>query len=346
MDSRTISLYLSRILSGYYYIEYRNSRYKIQYPDMDLKYEADYLSEKEFNNNRFAGWYTKESIVPHLKEIGAWSEEEELELARMENSIEKYKIELYENRINLLQVDKIRAKLEITRESFSNLYYLKHCYDHVTIEGYCDSIKNDYLLGHCIYDEKGKLPFIKDYDARHFKEISQIVARNSIEQTQFKKIARSGLWRNYWSSNKNDLFGKPAIKWTDEQKSLVILTKMYDNAREHSESPPEDVFEDDDMFEGWMLYQDKKAKKERAKKDIDKKLGGKIGNAGEVFLMARNQEEAQKIYEINDPLSRTIINERQEHINKSNEQIQDSKLPDIQRENIIKSKQQQKRKGP
>jgi len=38
MEERLISLYLSRILSGYYFIFYNNKKYKVKYPNIHVKY--------------------------------------------------------------------------------------------------------------------------------------------------------------------------------------------------------------------------------------------------------------------------------------------------------------------
>jgi len=347
MDNRSINLNLTRILSGYYFLEYRNSRFKVKYPDMDLKYEADYAADQEFHNNKFSGWYNKESIIDHLIFIEAWSKEEDLELLRLEKSIDNFKVKLYENHFNSVEVRKIKAKLDLSRDRQSKLYYKKHCCDHITIEGYCESVKNDFLLIHSIYDENNELYFKNKMNWKIFSEVSSLVGQKGISTEDFRAIARSAQWRQYWSSNKGNIFGVPAIEWTDEQKSLVLLTKMYDNAKESPDSPPEAVYEDDDMFDGWMIFQERKREKEKKKQDLEQKIGSKMSNASEIFIMAKDQKEASEIYDINDKESRNTIIERQNFIKgqQKDKEIKDTELPDVQRELIIKSMENQKSRG-
>ena len=157
------------------------------------------------------------------------------------------------------------------------------------------------------------------------------VTENTIPPAAFRHIARSDLWRNYWSANKDYIFGKPTIDWTDEQKTLVVITKMYDNAYEHTECPSDAIIENDDMFDGWMILLRRENEKERSKRRTEKKFGDKLNKAGEIFLTANSKEEAQDIYGLNNDTSRNIIKERERTINKSEKPIKDSDLPDVQR---------------
>ncbi|NCA30865.1 MAG: hypothetical protein EBS93_09130, partial [Chitinophagia bacterium] len=119
---------------------------------------------------------------------------------------------------------------------------------------------------------------------------------------------------------------------TDEQKTLVVLTKMYDSAYQHPECPPDSVIEDDDMFDGWMIVQKRENEKIKNKNRTEKMLEGKnLNKAGEVFIMANSQEEANNIYDLNESASRHIIKERESIIKQSQGIIDVAQLPDIQR---------------
>lgn len=107
---------------------------------------------------------------------------------------------------------------------------------------------------------------------------------------------------------------------------------MYDSAYEHPECPPDNVFEDDDMFDGWMITQKRENEKNRNKNRTEKMLEGKkLNKAGEVFLVANSQEEAQNIYNLNDANSRNIIRERNNIIKDGSNIVEDTQLPDVQR---------------
>ena len=58
----------------------------------------------------------------------------------------------------------------------------------------------------------------------------------------------------------------------------------------------------------------------------------KIANSQEVFLMAKDQEEANKIFDINDPLVRGIIRDRQNTIQNSERQLKFQELNDVRQD--------------
>ena len=346
MDSRLINLYLSRILSGYYLFVFNEKKYKLQYPSIHIKYEAEILAEEEFDKLKFVGWHTRESIVYEMVRIGIWHHNGENELKKLDKQIEDYKVGLYQNHINPKKVKEIRKSLQNTRKSYEKLYNKRHCFDHITIEGYCENIKNEFLLTNSIYDSSGNLFFQNNDEYSIFNAMSFEIAKNNIDIPTFKQIARSDLWRNYWSSNQGNLFGQPVINWTDEQKTLVVLTKMYDGARESMDSPPEHIYEDDDMFDGWMIHQRRENEKTKQNNRLEKQLPGKLNKAGEVFLMASSKEEAENIYNMNDNQSRGVIKERQNFINKNKDkEINVTELPDVKRDIIIQSNEKMKARG-
>lgn len=338
MEDRLINRYLSRILSGYLIFTFNDKQYKLKYPDISIKYEADILADQEFENIKFSGWPTKDSIVYDLINLGLWTFDGDTKLKSLEKLIEDTKVELYKSSFNPVKVKKIRKNLEGHQNSYNRLYSKRHCFDYITIEGYCDNVKNQYLLLHSIYNEDNNL--IEDLynNSILFNKLCEIINQQSIEISMFKKIARSDIWRNYWSANKENLFGKATIDWTDEQKTLVVLTKMYDNAYEHPECPSDNVIEDDDMFEGWMILQKRENEKNKNKNKIEKSLSGKLNNAGEVFIIAESKEEAQVIHDLNDAQGQGIINERKQALNRFG-QVEEQQFPDSQRSILLQTQQ-------
>lgn len=337
-----ISLYLSRILSGFYYFILNNQQYKLVYPDISVRYEAELYAENERENNKFNEWLTDEDILYHLIEYGLWTPGGDDALKTLEKQIEDQKVALYQSILNPPQTKMIRRHLEGSKKSYNRLYGTRHSFDHLTLNGYIDNVKNQFLLTYSIYDDNNKRVFqdINNIDFDGLTRFSENIASYIINIETFRAIARSDLWRNYWGANKDRVFDKPVINWTDEQKTLVVLTKMYDSAYEHPDCPNDKVIEDDDMFDGWMIYQrrenDKAKDKNRANKILEDK---NLGKAQEVFLMAKSNEEAQNIYNLNDNQSRHIIKEREKAISNAGS-IEHSHLPDVQRDLMVQSNQQ------
>jgi hypothetical protein len=343
MDNRIIGIYLSRILSGFYLFTHNEKRYKLVYPDIAIKYEADLYAQEEYEYNRFNDWINDDTIVDSLVSMGVWSYNGDASLESLEKQIEDYKVDLYKNFLNPPKLKTLRKTLSNIKNQYNRLYEIRHSLDQYTISGYSQLLKNNYILTYSLFDSNNKRLFssLEDVDYNLLQNLSSTIAQNTIDISVFRIIARSDIWRNYWSANKENLFDKATVNWTDEQKTLVVLTKMYDSAYEHPECPNEKVFEDDDIFDGWMILQKRENEKLRNKNRTEKMLEGKnLNKAGEVFVMANSQEEAQQIYDLNENSSRHIIRERESVIKQSEGTIDVGQLPDTQRSLTVQSNEQ------
>jgi len=344
MDNRNINIYLSRILSGFYLFLYNNNtRYKLVYPDIHIKYEAELYAQEEYENNKFNDWITEDNIIDSLVSMGIWTYNGDDNLKSLEKQIEDHKVDLYKNFLNPTKLKTLRRTLSNIKNTYNSLYNTRHFLDQFTVNGYSQYLKNQYILIHSLYTINNKKVFesMEDTDYKLLTSLSNIVSENTIDISVFREIARNDIWKNYWSANSDNLFDKSVINWTDEQKTLVVLTKMYDSAYQHPECPPDQVFEDDDMFDGWMIIQKRENEKNRNKSRTEKILEGKkLDKAGEVYIVASSKEEAKNIYDLNDNNSRHIIREREAFIRNSTNEVEVSALPDVQRELTIQNNQQ------
>jgi len=343
MDNRIIGIYLSRILSGFYIFIYKGQKYKLIYPNISVKYDAELYAEEEYENNKFNDWIQDDQIIDTLVSLGLWSYNGDESLKNIENQIEDLKIDLFKNFLSKEKTKSIRRTLDNTREAYNRQNSNRHSLDHLTVSGYINNIKHQYILVHSLYYDNNQPVFnIKEYvDYTLLNNLSSIIASNTIDFTTFRQIARSDNWRSYWSANKDFIFDKAAIDWTDEQRTLISISKMYDSAYQHPNCPQDNVINDDDMFDGWMILERRENEKNKNKNRIEKMLEGKnLSKANEVFLMADSQDEAKNIYGLNDNTSRHIIKERNKAIISSNKDIQEADLPDVQRNLVTQGNQQ------
>ena len=312
---------------------FNTKKYKIVYPDMSLKYEAEVYAAECYDEHKFSDWIYEDNIVDYLVDAGLWNYDGDSQLKKIETQIEDHKVDLYQNFLNPPKQKQVRKNLTSLKKTYNKLYNTRHSLDSLTPYGYAELLKHQYILIHSIYTLKNNRLFksTKNINYQKLNEISNILAEYTIDIEVFRKIARSDIWKNYWSANKDHIFDKAAINWTDEQRTLVVLTKMYDNAYEHPECPVDSVFEDDDMFDGWMIYQRRENEKLRSKNRTEKLLEGKnLDKANEVYIMASSKEEAQSIYSLNDNTGMNIIKERNQILVPGKE-IKESDLPDVQR---------------
>lgn len=343
MDKHILNLYLSRILSGFYIFVYNDTKYKLVYPDMHIKYEADFYAAEEYNNNKFNDWIQEDQIIEYLIDAGLWHYGGDDQLKKIETQIEDNKVELYQSFLNPPKQKQTRKTLNSLKKSYDKLYTIRHSLDSLTPAGYADLLRNQYILIHSIRDMDNNRIFtsLNNLNYNELNNISSVLAEHTIDISTFRQIARNDTWKNYWSANKDYLFNKATIDWTDEQRTLVVLTKMYDSAAEHPESPAEPVYEDDDMFDGWMIYQRRESEKIRSKNRTEKILEGKgLDKANEVYIMASSKDEAKSIYALNDNTAMNTIKERSQMLASSKQDIKESDLPDIQRSLQIQQNQQ------
>ena len=119
---------------------------------------------------------------------------------------------------------------------------------------------------------------------------------------------------------------------------------LYDNVYESTERPHEDIIQDDDMLDGWLITQRKEREKEQNKKVGEEKMGqnAKIQGADEVFIMTDNADDAKKITDMNSVYGEKIIKSRMKALEEKGE-LHVTQLPDMQ--NRIRMQFNAERKG-
>ena len=114
---------------------------------------------------------------------------------------------------------------------------------------------------------------------------------------------------------------------------------MYDRIYDHPECPDSVVIADDDMLDGWMLYQKQQNENKNSNNNT---LTKKHPKAQEIFVVA-DKNDAQNIYNLNDQNSRKKITQRS-NIIENKQEIDEFNLPDVKqsiklRENTIVKQQ-------
>jgi hypothetical protein len=131
------------------------------------------------------------------------------------------------------------------------------------------------------------------------------VLRQQVDMDRIRGIARGDWWRTYWTVKRATIFRYEPL--TDEQLTLSSYSRMYDNVYKHHDSPPQPIIDDDDMLDGWLFLQQQPKKKEPS-------YGHKIDSSKEVFVMVKDQEHANAIYEMNGPEQKAVQNVRSKQL--------------------------------
>lgn len=349
MNDADIEFLLYRIFSGKLFFYYKNDKYELVSPSIQMRYEAQLLYNNTINDEKYNDWLREDNLERILISLGLWTMDTSTIIKSLEKRIDDTKVALYNDRALKDKTKSNRKNLDNYHKQLGSILNKKtEIFSH-TLEGYASSLKNEYIICRTLYKD-GERVFSDDTKNNQnsytlFNNIVNEVNDHVIDTISFKKLARNNIWRMYWNCNKNNIFPGSVSEWTFDQRTLVSISKMYDNVFEHPESPEDSVIEDDDMLDGWMILQRRKIESQKKQNKIDN-LNPKLQKAQEVFLMANNTEEAQEVLSMNTSESLIKMKQRQAHIDATGASSQ-LQLPDVQmdlRARSVEMARQQRRK--
>lgn len=277
-----------RVNTGFTFI----GEYIIDTADEAVLNESFNIYQNLIKSNRFEDFVHSAQIEPILIQYKLWSIKSNAELKELDKSLDECKFGLFQNnRMPKKDLDKIRRQISLIKKQKNILLNNRHMFDEFTLEGYAEHLTDLHIFSKLILD-------------KNYKPVNLDYCDLSILLTEYKRtlpgidtlrlIARTDPWRSFW--NNQDI--KFRVNG-DTQKTLSLFSRMYDSVYENPDRPEENVIADDDMLDGWFIWLKKKIdseKKERSKNVIEQKHT----NAGEIFLMAKDFDEAKEINDMND----------------------------------------------
>lgn len=341
MTDVELEILLHRILHGSLIFFYKNERYELRAISNYTRYEADLLYNKIVNEEKYNEWIRSDNADYFLINLGLWTKDTPKLLEQLDKRIENLKVELYENFMNTNMQKKIRNNLLSARKQLDSINNTKAEFVSHTLEGYASSIKYEFTICNSLYKNSKK---VFDFDSRDhnslslsvFNDLVNEINKHNISIADFRALARSYLWKSYWNVHKtNSIFEGAVSDWTDDQRSLVSFSQMYDSIYEHPECPSDKILSDDDMLDGWMISQRRKIEKAKKQTTIDN-LNPNLKKANEVFLFGKGAEEVEEILSLNSAESMGRMKEKINYINHHGKS-DDAVLPDNQRQIMIES---------
>lgn len=327
------ALLIQRIITGkLFFISNNNSYYYLQ-PNNYIKYNSELLYNEIIEDNLYEEWIRLDHIPKILKKLDIWYDEDDNSLKDTFKKLDNAKLALYNNRLNNKKILEYKKNIIELKNSITKMQQRKNSLNYLTLEEYANIKKNEYIFLNSIYSTDTNELFFSTEPANvcHsiFDSMVSEISNYFISIEDYKSIARSEYWKGIWSGNKYNVFNKAACDLTDEQKSLINISIMYDRILEHPESPDEQVIEDDDMLDGWMIYQ--KNKIEASKKENNSKnFTSKHEKAQEIFIVG-DKEDVDSIYSMNSYENKNIIKQRSRFIAQSEDGVDEVNLPDVQR---------------
>lgn len=329
-------LILYRLFSRKILIDIGGLEYEIKPPTSNLRYLAELYKERIINKYK----YDLPSLEPYLDYIvarGLIERDYKKKIDTMHTTIRRLKKELYQSGPKIEQAKQIKKTLNIVRTNFNKYINNVEFYKQPTLEYFADNEKNRFLLTNTTYLDN-QLVFNSDnIDVSILQVIITRLNEAEIPVSNFREIARTDPWRDYWLSNKYNIFGIPAVEYSEDQKSLCMWSRMYDNYWEHPESTI-DIVDDDDKVDGFFIFHQEKNKE--SQKQV---LGAEIPeNYQEVFVSAASQEEANLIYQANNPNAKRILKERAMVLKQNaDKEINDLAFKDVRLDTMAQAAEQE-----
>lgn len=308
---------LHQLITGKIRLRFGPNYYYLGQPDQDTKVLAAIEYENSLYELRFEPWLTHKSMMTLLVSRGIITSTVNQQLSSLSKNLEDLKVDLYRSMFSTSNDKKIRLAIKVVEEKFQEVGRAKNSLYYLTLEGYAARRKLAVLLAFSLYCEISNRRIYTNLDEINQNLIDAIINKKSeIEpsDTEVREIARTNPWRGMWALDKNPL-GKTIVELGEHQQSLYMYSHLYDNIRESMECPPDNIINDDDACDGWLILQSRKAEKDRKEKQVEEVIGkGKMGNAQELFIPAKSKEDARRINDMNDPSTKIKLAQRRKQV--------------------------------
>ena len=339
---------LYRIIKGRLRIKLGDLILYVREPTEDVLEESYEIYDEAYKKAYFNNIFVQQELKDLLYEQQLWNPGDDKQIKEIDKRIDDLKVQAFKCFIDRHNLMGIKAHIRFEEKNKLEIIYKNKSLDHISCEGLADFARNIWIIQSCTYSQDGEKYNWKNCSV---SEIMGIVNDRRVSPEEFRMIARNDPWRSMWSISKHtgNLFGGSCVNLTFNQSQLCAYSMMYDNVYESPDRPNEKVIDDDDCLDGWFIEQKRKYEKEKTKQEVDALTSNpKIANSQEVFVMASNQQSANDIYDLNDPIAMSTIKQRKATIAQADgAQLDFRKLHDIKQDIAVQSRQEglQKMRG-
>jgi hypothetical protein len=329
--------FLSKIKLGYHILDYRGKRIKVLAPDP----ETEFLAQEEYLRSlEESDCLTEEEAVNLVIEEGIWNAALENELTNViPKHIEYWKVKLYEDWFKINQRDTIKKYLSAPVNEETRLQSLKHKYYLYTREYIAGYQRDLFVLSRMARLNKKRVNW---YEI-NITEVYQLLQLSFLSPNLIRELARSNSWLNYYATckrNKMKIFNN---RLTMEQRLILQYTTFYENIRKHPDCPSDEILEDADALDGWIILKNREAEAEKGKKKVASMVHGKLSKAAEVYLPAKDIDEVKKIESLNPPVVQRIKKQREKQLQKHGTLRQDQFI-DVQTDLLQQAEMQRQQR--
>jgi len=317
--------FLSKIKLDFIPIVINDVKYKILPPSPEIEYDANTLfletmsKDEGLTENELFDWAIKK---------GFWSKDKEkLYSETLPKEIENLKVQLFLNYQKSGQRTIYKTILDGKKEQLNKLYIERSKYRTFSKEWNAEFIKQIYILQNTTYDYNGNKAEL------NFEEVYIAHGNAYLSTSIIRELARTTPWVNIWpvlKSNNCPIFSV----LSHEKESLIRWSRFYDSIRESMHCPSDEVINDDDALDGWLIKQNRKTEADRMKAEFTEGLN-KHSDADEIGIFV-DQEDIAKVDMLNDDAGRIIKQQRFQAVRQRGT-LKEHELPDKRMELIAMS---------
>jgi hypothetical protein len=328
---------MHRIITGVSVVFYLGQSYFIRDPRPFDLIKTEIYYEKILDDLTMDGVPTEDELRAILLDKGIWTSSHENKIEILKTSIKDIKKKLPALKFKSVEKKTHTNELGKLEKELKNTIMRKTYLLGASAEYLAKIEKYKKLLFHLTTDSKGDSPwdswedFLLEDDRKVNYLLGESYFNDKIGESEIRALARGEPWRSIWltGSKTGNLYDGPAVNLTDYQKALASWSIVYDNIFEHPESPDQSIIDDDLLLDEWLEAQSSKnGKKEKGELITN----DKIRNSQMISLPADSVEDARKIYDLNDPMSKEMIKKREKAI-LAKGALKEAELPDV-RQNL------------
>lgn len=323
---------LNKVLSGKFLIKMRDDVLIINQPDATVRYLADFFADEVYENAFEEGVYLQEELESLIIQNGWWTQDKEDELTQIPKDLEQMKVDYFNNFIRDDTKALIKKGIRKKEQRFEELTQEKYQFFNYTCESLRSQAYTMEILKRCTFYENGDRISL---DKISIQSLYTKYNAAQLSDDDIREISKSPHWRMIWNSAKDghELFPLPACDLTPAQKTLISWTRMYDSIYESTETPAEAVIEDDLAIDGWFIVQRRQREDDRKESERNK-----LPEKDEVFVMVKNQEEANRVYNMNTEQGKRLHNAKLKEV-KDKGSVNESEFSHVRQQNQMAANQ-------
>lgn len=330
MDNLDNEFFINFIIADYLPFAHADRYYFLSSPSRECRFLAEDLYLTFYKKALNEGCLSEDDISKLLKRRSLWNAEKEKTLMNLIKEADKIKIQMFELHLNSQALKNLKNLLRKTESLMEDMSRCKATFDNYSAKSVALYGKQNLLIGSSIFKAKNKPYWRKpwacfDLSDAILPDAYAVLNKYHLTDSDYRELARSSAWRNIWNVKKGigNIFGRPLVDLTVPQRHLLAWSNLYDSVYSHSNPPPESVIEDDDILDGWMLFQKRKREAELTRSDLESKLNPNIMNSEEVFIMTGadelspvSRDKFDIVYEMNDLQGKMAFKRRMAQIQK------------------------------